>query len=44
MSLAVFSAVAGLYLAPGSLHPLLIAVAILCIGGRRRGRGDQQQL
>ena len=31
MSLAVFSAVAGLYLAPGSLHPLLLAVAILCI-------------
>ena len=31
MSLAVFSAVAGLYLAPGSLHPLLVAVAILCI-------------
>ena len=31
MSLAVFSAVAGLYLAPGSLHPLLTAVAILCI-------------
>ena len=31
MSLVVFSAAAGLYLAPGSLHPLLMAVAILCI-------------
>jgi protoheme IX farnesyltransferase len=31
MSLVVFSAAAGLYLAPGSLHPLLAAVAILCI-------------
>ena len=31
MSLVVFSAAAGLYLAPGTLHPLLIAVAILCI-------------
>lgn len=31
MSLVVFSAAAGLYLAPGSLHPLLAAVAVLCI-------------
>ena len=31
MSLVVFSAAAGLYLAPGSLHPLLMAIAILCI-------------
>jgi heme o synthase len=31
MSLVVFSAAAGLYLAPGNLHPLLMAVAILCI-------------
>ena len=31
MSLVVFSGAAGLYLAPGSLHPLLMAVAILCI-------------
>ena len=31
MSLVVFSAAAGLYLAPGELHPLLSAVAILCI-------------
>ncbi len=31
MSLVVFSGAAGLYLAPGSLHPLLAAVAILCI-------------
>ena len=31
MSLAVFSAAAGLYLAPGGLHPLLMAVAVLCI-------------
>jgi protoheme IX farnesyltransferase len=31
MSLVVFSAAAGLYLAPGSLHPVLAAVAILCV-------------
>jgi heme o synthase len=31
MSLVVFSAAAGLYLAPGHLHPLLAFVAILCI-------------
>src|SRR5690606_1933422 len=31
MSLAVFSAAAGLYLAPGGLHPLLMAVAVMCI-------------
>jgi heme o synthase len=31
MSLVVFSAAAGLYLAPGNLHPLLMAVALLCI-------------
>jgi protoheme IX farnesyltransferase len=31
MSLVVFSAAAGLYLAPGNLHPVLAAVAILCI-------------
>ncbi len=31
MSLVVFSAAAGLYLAPGSLHPVLAFVAILCI-------------
>ena len=31
MSLVVFSGIAGLAVAPGSLHPLLAAVAILCI-------------
>ena len=31
MSLVVFSAAAGLYLAPGSLHPVLAFVAVLCI-------------
>jgi protoheme IX farnesyltransferase len=31
MSLVVFSAAAGLFLAPGALHPVLMAVAILCI-------------
>jgi protoheme IX farnesyltransferase len=31
MSLVVFTAFAGLYLAPGHLHPLLAAVAVLCI-------------
>jgi protoheme IX farnesyltransferase len=31
MSLVVFSAAAGLYVAPGQLHPLIAAVAILCI-------------
>jgi protoheme IX farnesyltransferase len=31
MSLVVFSAAVGLYLAPGSLHPLLALTALLCI-------------
>ena len=31
MSLVVFTGWAGLYLAPGSLHPVLAAVAVLCI-------------
>jgi protoheme IX farnesyltransferase len=31
MSLVVFTAFAGLYLAPGSLHPVLAVTAILCI-------------
>ena len=31
MSLVVFSGAAGLFVAPGSLHPVLAAVAILCI-------------
>jgi protoheme IX farnesyltransferase len=31
MSLVVFSAAAGLYLAPGRLHPVLAFVAILCV-------------
>jgi protoheme IX farnesyltransferase len=31
MSLVVFSAGVGLYLAPGSIHPVIAAVAILCI-------------
>lgn len=31
MSLVVFSAGVGLYLAPGSLHPVIAAIAILCI-------------
>lgn len=31
MSLVVFSAAAGLYLAPGTLHPVLMVVAVLCI-------------
>ena len=31
MSLVVFTGFAGLYLAPGSLHPVLAAVAVLCI-------------
>jgi len=31
MSLVVFSGLAGLLLAPGSLHPLLAVVAVLCI-------------
>jgi heme o synthase len=31
MSLVVFSGAVGLFLAPGGLHPLLMAVAILCI-------------
>ncbi len=31
MSLVVFTAVTGLVLAPGSLHPVLAAIAVLCI-------------
>jgi len=31
MSLVVFTGFAGLYVAPGTLHPLLAAVAVLCI-------------
>lgn len=31
MSLVVFTGVAGLVAAPGSLHPLLAAVTVLCI-------------
>jgi heme o synthase len=31
MSLVVFTAFVGLYMAPGTLHPFLAAVAILCI-------------
>lgn len=31
MSLVVFTAGVGLYLAPGTIHPLMAAVAILCI-------------
>ncbi len=31
MSLVVFSAGVGLYLAPGTIHPLMAAIAILCI-------------
>ena len=31
MSLVVFTAFAGLYLAPGTLHPIIAAIAILCI-------------
>lgn len=31
MSLVVFTGFVGLYLAPGTLHPLLAAVAVLCI-------------
>src|SRR5689334_6810079 len=31
MSLVVFTGVAGLLTAPGSLHPVLAAIAVLCI-------------
>src|SRR5690242_15457476 len=31
MSLVVFTGFVGMYLAPGHLHPLLAAVAVLCI-------------
>src|SRR3546814_4719194 len=31
MSLVVFTGLAGLFVAPGHLHPLLAAVAVLCI-------------
>ena len=40
MSLVVFTGFVGLVLAPGHLHPLLAAVAVLCIavGAGRVGR------
>src|ERR1043165_4929483 len=31
MSLVVFSGFAGLFVAPGHIHPLIAAVAVLCI-------------
>src|SRR5882762_6828472 len=31
MSLVVFSGFAGLYVAPGNIHPVIAAVAVLCI-------------
>jgi protoheme IX farnesyltransferase len=31
MSLVIFTAFAGLYLAPGTVHPVIAAIAILCI-------------
>src|SRR4051795_11019660 len=31
MSLVVFSGFAGLYVAPGHIHPVIAAVAVLCI-------------
>ncbi len=31
MSLVVFTGFVGLYLAPGHLHPVLAAIAVLCI-------------
>ena len=34
MSLVVFSAVAGLLVAPGHLHPVLAVIAILCSRSR----------
>ena len=36
MSLVVFSGFAGLYVAPGHIHPLIGAVAVLSTGARRR--------
>ncbi len=39
MSLVVFSGFAGLLAAPGSLHPLLAAVAVLCIAVAAGGAG-----
>ncbi|MFM2043948.1 MAG: hypothetical protein RLY86_2524 [Pseudomonadota bacterium] len=39
MSLVVFSGFAGLMLAPGDLHPVLAAVAILCIAVSAGGAG-----
>jgi protoheme IX farnesyltransferase len=39
MSLVVFSGIAGMVAAPGHIHPLLAAVAVLCIavGGGASG-------
>jgi len=39
MSLVVFSGFAGLMLAPGSIHPILGAVAVLCIAVAAGGAG-----
>src|SRR5260221_5156956 len=39
MSLVVFTGFTGLYLAPGHLHPLLAAVAVLCIAVRAGASG-----
>ncbi|MDF2095932.1 heme o synthase [Aquibaculum arenosum] len=39
MSLVVFSGLAGLLVAPGSLHPFLAAVAVLCIAVAAGGAG-----
>ena len=42
MSLVVFTGAVGLVIAPGTIHPLIAAVAVLCIAvGGRRVRGDQ---
>ena len=39
MSLVVFAGLVGLLLAPGRLHPVLAATAILCIGLGAGGAG-----
>ena len=39
MSLVVFTGFAGLVVAPGNLHPLLVVVTVLCIAGGSGGAG-----
>ena len=41
MSLVIFTGFAGMFLAPGQMHPVLAAVALFAIAGGRGIRGDK---